>query len=335
MRVPPIRAVIAAALLGCAPGVPDRSQALPPGDGPPAAAEPAPPPQSRPEPASGEESVREFDRLAARHPPRAEMDAFVRAHPELLAAGAAPYGPALLWALEFSRDDAALALLAAGAAVPDGALALAARGGMDGVVEELLRRGAVPDAGDAGGHTPLHAAARYGRTGTVGILLAAGARPDPRAAEDGFTPLHLAVIGRHVGTALALLAAGADPGARDGEGRTPLHWGPFAYAPQAKHVYRKLGEPHDTVFVDPGPAEVIGVLLDAGAAIEATDDRGNTPLHAAAAIGSKRGVEALLARGAEAGAVNASGDTPLAIAQRREDAEIARMLRAKPGRPIE
>ena len=56
--------------------------------------------------------------------------------------------------------------------------------------------------------------------------------------------------------------------------------------------------------MDPGEAEGITLLLDAGANLEATDQEGNTPLHQAVMLGSLRGAETLLARGAKVNALS-------------------------------
>ncbi|MBW2279071.1 MAG: ankyrin repeat domain-containing protein, partial [Deltaproteobacteria bacterium] len=236
------------------------------------------------------------------------------------------YGSALMRALEFEREEMAFALLDAGSAVPDHALGLAARGGLDRFVTLLLDRGMSPDGGDSWGYTPLHSAAKYNHVSTIELLLKRGAKPSVNATNDGFTPLHLAVIDRRLEAVKILIATKADLEARDDRGRTALHWGPFAYAPQPKHMYAKLGEPHDTVWVDPGPAVVIEMLLDAGAKIDARDKGGNTPLHAATNIGSVRGVEMLLKRGADKNAVNDKGQKPIFHAKRRGDDDIKEMI---------
>jgi ankyrin repeat protein len=215
--------------------------------------------------------------------------------------------------------------LRAGAAVPEGALALAARGGLDGLVERLLARGCRDDAEGSA----LHAAAKDGHASTLRLLIAHGADVRAPASLDGFTALHLAVIGRQVEAVRVLLSAKAPLEARDHEGRTPLAWGPYAYRPQAKHIYEKLGEPHGTMFVDPGAATVINLLLDAGARINTVDHEGNTPLHEAVILGSVRGAEALLKHGARIDVKNRAGETPMSLARTRENAELLKLLTTK------
>lgn len=267
---------------------------------------------------SDESLIRQFQELARKPAPKAELEAFVSTHPRLLEASAHPYGPSIMWLLEFTDEEAAFVLLNAGANVPPNALALAARGGLDTFIDALIAKGADPNGGDNWGYTPLHLAAKYGHENTVKKLLALKAKPSVRSSNDGFTPLHIAVMEREEGVVSLLLKAGADIEARDHRGRTPLHWGPFAYTRQPKHIYREIGEPHDTVFVDPGPATGVVLLLQAGAKIDSVDDEGNTPLHEAARLTSVRGAEALLARGAKANVKNKAGETPLSIARESE-----------------
>jgi ankyrin repeat protein len=280
----------------------------------------------------GEELIRAFLELDRQDAPVAELERYLAEHPGLRAAAAKPYGRALMWALEFEHADAALVLIRAGAEVgkanprESSPLHLAARGGLDEVVRELLSRGASCNEGDYWG-TPLHFAAKHGHASTMRLLLAAGADPSAHAQDHQFTPLHAAVIDRHLEAVRVLIRAKAKLDARDDDGRTPLHWGGFAYSPQPVHMYRKMGQPHDTIFRDPGPAQAMKLLIDAGASIEATDGQGNTPLHAAARVGSWRGVEMLLSRGARRSARNHAGQTAADIATERGDDDIAKLLR--------
>lgn len=269
-------------------------------------------------PPSDEPLIQEYRDLVRKPGTKSELEAFVSAHPQLLAAKAPPYGLSIMWSLEFADEQAALVLYRAGAPTPVDALALAARGGLDEFVDVMIAKGANANRPDDWGYTALHLAAKYGHVSTVRKLLAAKASPNSRISNDGFTPLHVAVQEREEEVISVLLAAHADIEAKDEHGRTPLHWGPFAYNRQPKHIYRRMGQPHDTVFTDPGPAIGIKLLLDAGAKIDAVDDEGDTPLHEAARLGSVRGAEILLARGAKKDVKNKAGETPLSIAKESE-----------------
>ncbi|KAJ8602072.1 hypothetical protein CTAYLR_001606 [Chrysophaeum taylorii] len=179
----------------------------------------------------------------------------------------------------------------------------------------IVAAGGDVNAVDDAGSSPLGVAAASGRLGCVRALLAAGARVF--ADGSGNTPLHVAARHQHLDCLEAMLeartptaalhaaarvgdfkgicealAAGADP---DGEGgsSSPLH------------------------VVCGGAADAtaaIRALCDFGATLEARDEEGNTPLHAAAKAGNAASVAALLRGGADAAAVNARADTPLHLA---------------------
>lgn len=276
--------------------------------------------------------LREYEALAHREPPPAELDRFIAEHREILYIDVEPYGSAMTWMLIRREEEACLALLRAGAEVEgrgkdeSGPLASAAAHGFESVVEDLLARGANPRATSQWG-TPLHSAAAGGHAVVVKMLIDAGADKNARSEDHQYTPLHLAVMDRHVDTVRVLLAAKVELNPVDDEGQTPLHWGGHAYNRQPVHIYRDISKPHDTVFVDPGKALVIELLLNAGAKIEATDAAGNTPLHEAARLRSVRAAEVLIARGAKRDAVNHAGETPRSIAAETKDAEMIDLLR--------
>lgn len=127
----------------------------------------------------------------------------------------------------------------------------------DATTTLLLQRGAILDAPDPVGCTPLHTAVQSS-TRAVALLLTAGSNPSLRN-HMGQTALHTAARMFSVAPMMLLLRHGADPGDRDNDGRTPLH------------VAAAYGRPRHFV-----------LLLDAGAMIGARDGDGLAPLELAA-----------------------------------------------------
>jgi ankyrin repeat protein len=92
-------------------------------------------------------------------------------------------------------------------------------GGLPGIVQDLLVRGARVTVRDSEGRTPLHVAASAANHEIADLLLAAGA--DPNATDRlGRTPLHAAAIAGDGPTVESLLKWGADPARADADGRT-------------------------------------------------------------------------------------------------------------------
>jgi len=84
-----------------------------------------------------------------------------------------------------------------------------------------------------------------------------------------------------------------------------------------------------------GRYKEVSELLEAGAYVDGTDDRGNTPLHAACQGGSLKTVKALLRRGCETNAQNHQGNTPLHYAFAYKYRELAEYLMRKGGAILE
>ena len=148
-----------------------------------------------------------------------------------------------------------------------------------------------------GGRTLLHAAAAAGALPIVSALLEMGVDPDIRDA-GGHTPLYCLANECRGGRPVVkmLVQAGAAVDACDGVKRcTALH----------------MAARRDN-------ADAAEALLDCGAAIEARDSLGETPLRRAVNCGQRNVAALLLARGADPHSVGSRGLTPYSAARTRE-----------------
>lgn len=270
----------------------------------------------------------------------------------------------LMYAAREDARAAAAALIAAGADLdlvdPDGAtaLAIAIINGHYSLAVQLLEAGADPNVVDtAAGMGPLYAAVDmhrlaigHGRPNPrvagpldaadlVQRLLESGADPNARlikpimqrhhtggdaALGAGATPFLRAAKSGDVAVMRLLLAAGADPQLTMPNGSTAI-----MYAAGLGWRNGSALAPSYDQGSEAEAVEALGMLLDLGLAIDATDAAGNTALHAAVTgRGSAAIVDALVARGADPSAANAKGDTPLALAATRSTPQIVERLRA-------
>ena len=235
-----------------------------------------------------EESLRE------RRPSRDEQ--FAGRLMEILKAARAGDGPRVKELLELDPR-----LLAARDPLGNTALILAVNSGHNEIAELLLNSGVQPG---------LHEAAAIGKTQLVAQLLGAGRELIDSYSPEGFTALALASHFGHTETAAFLIDHGADVNAvaRHEMKVTPLHAALFG---------RQV--------------ETAKLLIERGA--DVTIKRGGkgwprsgwTALHYVAGFGFVDLVEPLLSRGADPGARDEEGQTPMEVAVEAGQAKIAEM----------
>lgn len=187
-------------------------------------------------------------------------------------------------------------------------LALAARGGHAALVERFLAEGAAIDARDLAGATALYAAAESERPSTVAVLLNRGADPNLTGRSD-VSPLAAAAFRGNDRIVELLLSRGANADQLDATGKTPIV---YASAHGFVLVVRRLLDAgvnakarygndltalmwaagHDDGVGAGAAVDVTELLIERGAAVDASDNRGRT----AVMIAAERGDAAVVAR---------------------------------------
>jgi ankyrin repeat protein len=243
---------------------------------------------------------------------------------------------ALHWAIE--RDDLAMVdmLLRAGARVTvrtrEGVLPLqlAAINGSAPMVDRLIKAGADANAAlTPAGDTAVMMASRTGSTGALRVLMEAGANVNAKETWGGTTALMWAVAEGHADAARLLLAGGADVNARSNyvaaangrgfEGRTPV----------ANRTDPKVEE-FASGWLTPlilaareGDVDLVRLLVDAGADVNAVAGDGKTALALAIFNGNYEAASLLVDRKADVNKADAQRFTPLFWAVDRRNMETA------------
>ncbi|TVR15039.1 MAG: hypothetical protein EA401_03410 [Planctomycetota bacterium] len=135
--------------------------------------------------------------------------------------------------------------------------------------------------------TALHVAVRKSHLDHVKVLLEAGA-PLATLAPSGRTALHYAAANGNLAIVQALLAAGADPTVRTDVPSWARNAG-----------LNDMSVLHVVALPSEGDAQIVDVLVAAGAPLEARNEQGYTPLAYAKLRGRERFVEVLKAHGAD------------------------------------
>lgn len=150
-------------------------------------------------------------------------------------------------------------------------------------------------------------AATFGRTERLGELLDADLSLARAFSADGFTPLQLASFFEQPAAVRLLLERGADPNA---VATNPMRV-------QAIHSAAAASS-----------AEIVGLLLAAGADANARQEGGFTPIHAAAQNGDEATARLLLDHGADVEATTGDGRTPVDLARERGHEAVVNLLQA-------
>ena len=198
-----------------------------------------------------------------------------------------------------------------------------------------------PSEGELKRYTGLHRAAAQGEIGEIRNAKALEAR-------DGYgrTPLHVAAYRRQHGAMRALVAAGANPDALENDrydivtiaavaNDVPTLRLALELGASAKNVTSRYDGTALIAAAHLGHAEVVRILIGAGAPLDHVNNLGWTALMESIVLGDggarhTETLKALLEAGANPNIPDRSGTTPLAHARARGYAQMVTLLNPKP-----
>lgn len=198
---------------------------------------------------------------------------------------------------------------------------------------------------DRDGRTALKLAAIKGHQNIVGCLLQSGADANIQNGATDETALHCAAGNGCITIVKMLLDNGADLNIRDIDDSTPLFYAAYSgHADIIKLLLEyKTGKSKEDVNVqniygstplhiasgDKEKVDVVRVLIEHGANVNATDKHNSTPLHFATEYKNKNVVALLLENGANPNAESIGNYTPLHFAAKWEEMDIVDLLLSK------
>ena len=187
------------------------------------------------------------------------------------------------------------------------ALYLACVNGNPAMIDRLLKAGADPNFAGPEGETALMTAARGGHVAAAKVLLDHGARVDARETWRGQTALMWATAQLHPDMVRELIARGADVNARS----TLQKWERQVTA-EPREKWLPPGGLTPLLFASrQGCRECAGLLLAAGADVNAADADGISPLLSSIINGHYDVAAFLIDKGADPNLADATGRTPL------------------------
>ena len=193
---------------------------------------------------------------------------------------------------------------------------------------------------DSTGCTALRHAAVRNHADAVEVLIDAGADIEVKD-EEGRSPLLVSNCLGHLDIAIMLVKAGADVCVTDNKGRTCFalasyygHTETVRYLAGLKEVDLEhadsTGRTALSHAVVANHADVVEVLIDAGADIETRGNHDRTPLLVASQCGNLQVVKVLVKAGADVCVTHDNGDTCLAVAAANGHSETVRTLLCLP-----
>ena len=202
-------------------------------------------------------------------------------------------------------------------------------------VDQQIRQGALVNAPDRSGHTPMHFAAYRGSPEIFEYLLRNGGRIDVRGRNLG-TPLHSAAWGRNHKVVEVLIENGADVNAKSDEGETPAMTAALRGEQEILEIFLSLAadpqarDKYDTGLLELAAAGGHAAIFEK---LKAIGVKSKYPFHVAAGLGDEKTIRKLVSSGTPVDQRDGFGGTPLLFATISGKHEIFDYLLSKNADP--